>query len=70
MIDRTAVCVLYPCRHLGVVGVDVRLTDVEQILFSQQWGTLYSFMINEEGEVVIHPRLTSSAQVGTALTVC
>ena len=51
------------CRHIGVVGVDVRLSDIEQILFSQQWGSLYSFVTNEEGQVIIHPRLTPAAEV-------
>jgi len=52
-----------------VVGVDVRLADVEQILFSQQWGNLYSFMTNNEGEVIIHPRLTPAAQVWKKIDV-
>ena len=51
------------CRHIGVVGLDVRLSDLEQILFSQQWGSLYSFVTNEEGRVIIHPRLTPAAEV-------
>ena len=51
------------CRHIGVVGLDVRLSDIEQILFSQQWGSLYSFVTNEEGRVIIHPRLTPAAEV-------
>ena len=59
----TVVMYVCLCRHLGVVGVDVRLTDVEQILFSQQWGTLYSFMTNNQGEVIIHPRLTPATEV-------
>lgn len=54
-------------RHIGVVAVDVRLSDLEQILFSQQWGSLYSFVINEEGEVIIHPRLTPAAESTTDL---
>jgi len=51
------------CRHIGVVGLDVRLSDLEQILFNRQWGSLYSFVTNEDGEVIIHPRLTPSAEV-------
>ena len=46
-----------------MVGVDVRLSDLEQILFNQQWGSLYSFVTNEEGEVIIHPRLTPAGEV-------
>ena len=61
------ICVIHNlmmvCRHIGVVGLDVRLSDIEQILFSQQWGSLYSFVTNEEGRVIIHPRLTPSAEV-------
>ena len=46
-----------------MVGLDVRLSDLEQILFNQQWGSLYSFITNENGEVIIHPQLTPSAEV-------
>ena len=41
----------------------MRLSDLEQIMFSQQWGSLYSFITDEEGKVIIHPRLTPSAEV-------
>ena len=58
------------CRHIGVVGVDVRLSDIEQILFSQQWGSLYSFVTNEEGRVIIHPRLTPAAEVDNSVCAC
>ena len=61
--DMYCECTYLMCRHIGVVAVDVRLSDLEQILFSQQWGSLYSFVINEEGEVIIHPRLTPAAEV-------
>ena len=60
MYIRTCIII---CRHIGVVALDVRLSDLEQILFSQQWGSLYSFVTNEEGEVIVHPRLTPAAEV-------
>ena len=41
----------------------MRLSDIEQILFSQQWGSLYSFVTNAEGRVIVHPRLTPAAEV-------
>ncbi|ELU06451.1 hypothetical protein CAPTEDRAFT_215114 [Capitella teleta] len=45
---------------IGVVGIDATLEDLENLLSSQQWGTVYSFLINKHGQTIFHPRLKPS----------
>jgi voltage-dependent calcium channel alpha-2/delta-3 len=52
-------------RTLGVVGVDATLEEIEHFLNRHTWGTVYSFVINTEGETIFHPRLKPSEDVRT-----
>ena len=45
---------------LGVVGTDFVLKDIEDIVSNFHWGRAYSFLINKEGEVLIHPLVVPS----------
>lgn len=47
-------------RLIGVAAVDATLEEIENILTSQQWGDVYSFLINKEGEAIFHPSLSAT----------
>lgn len=48
-------------RLLGVVGVDITLDDIEHVLLSKTWGSVYGFLINRhDGDAIIHPGLKST----------
>lgn len=48
-------------RLLGVAGVDVTLDDIEHVLSSKTWGSVYGFLINRhDGDAIIHPGLKST----------
>ncbi|XP_021339819.1 uncharacterized protein LOC110441044 [Mizuhopecten yessoensis] len=47
-------------KNIGVVGVDATLDEIENFLTKHQWGTVYSFLINNKGETIYHPRLKPS----------
>jgi len=51
------------CRTIGVVGVDATLEEIENFLNRHQWGTVYSFLMNMDGETIFHPRLKPSETV-------
>ena len=50
-------------RTIGVVGVDATLDQIENFLTKHQWGNVYSFLINKEGETIYHPKLKPSTNV-------
>lgn len=50
-------------RTVGVIGVDVRLDEIENILTGYTWGSAYAFLINNDGETIFHPLLRPSTQV-------
>ena len=48
-------------RLLGVAGVDITLDDIEHVLSSKTWGSVYGFLINRhDGDAIIHPGLKST----------
>jgi voltage-dependent calcium channel alpha-2/delta-3 len=47
-------------RLIGVAAVDATLEEIENILTSQQWGDVYSFLINKDGEAIFHPSLSAT----------
>jgi len=47
-------------EYIGAVGLDATLQQIEDALLNQRWGSVYSFLINEEGRALIHPLLKSS----------
>lgn len=50
-------------RTIGVIGVDVTLDEIENILTGYTWGSAYAFLINNEGETIFHPLLRPSTQL-------
>ncbi|XP_069125986.1 LOW QUALITY PROTEIN: voltage-dependent calcium channel subunit alpha-2/delta-2-like [Argopecten irradians] len=50
-------------KNIGVVGVDATLDEIENYLTKHQWGTVYSFLINNKGEAIYHPRLKPSTNL-------
>ncbi|XP_028402985.1 voltage-dependent calcium channel subunit alpha-2/delta-1-like isoform X1 [Dendronephthya gigantea] len=50
-------------RTLGVIGIDVTLEEIENILTRYTWGSAYAFLINNEGETIFHPLLRPSTQL-------
>jgi hypothetical protein len=51
---------------IGVVGIDATLEDLENLLSRHQWGTVYSFLINNHGQTIFHPRLKPSTAVSSS----
>ena len=45
------------------MAVDATLEGIENLLNARTWGSVYSFLINKDGETVVHPRLKPSAEV-------
>ena len=52
------------CRTIGVSAIDATLEEIENFLSNRQWGSVYAFLINREGETIFHPRLKPSTNVG------
>ncbi|CAH1252963.1 CACNA2D2 [Branchiostoma lanceolatum] len=50
-------------KAIGVAGVDATLEEIENILVNDQWGSVYTFLINNEGETIFHPLLRPSTQL-------
>ncbi|KAK3089549.1 hypothetical protein FSP39_004513 [Pinctada imbricata] len=50
-------------KTIGVVGVDATLDQIENFLTKHQWGNVYSFLINTEGETIFHPKLKPSTNL-------
>ena len=51
-------------RHLGVVGVDVTLEQLETLMRHDTWGSVYAFLVDrDDGSTIIHPRLKPARQV-------
>lgn len=42
--------------------MDATLEEIENILTSHQWGDVYSFLINKQGEAIFHPALSANAR--------
>ncbi len=57
-------CSNFHFRTIGVIGVDVTLEEIENILTGYAWGSAYAFLINNDGETIFHPLLRPSTQVG------
>ena len=55
--------VIFLNRTIGVVGIDATLEEIENFLNRHQWGTVYSFLMNSDGETIFHPRLKPSETV-------
>ena len=53
----------FASRTIGVVGIDATLEEIENFLSRHQWGTVYSFLMNDQGETIFHPRLKPSTAV-------
>ena len=49
-------------KLIGVAAVDATLEEIENLLTSHQWGDVYSFLINKQGEAIFHPSLATSSQ--------
>ncbi|CAF0843774.1 unnamed protein product [Adineta ricciae] len=48
-------------RLIGVAGVDVTLDDIEHVISSKSWGSVYGFLVNRlDGDAIIHPGLKST----------
>jgi voltage-dependent calcium channel alpha-2/delta-3 len=47
---------------IGVAAVDATLEEIENILTSHQWGDVYSFLINKQGEAIFHPSLSTATR--------
>ena len=47
------------------MGIDATLDKIENFLTKHQWGTVYSFLINNQGETIFHPKLKPSTNVST-----
>ncbi|OWA52215.1 putative Voltage-dependent calcium channel subunit alpha-2/delta-2 [Hypsibius exemplaris] len=47
-------------RTIGVAGVDATLEEIEHFLIRYQWGAVYTFIINKQGETILHPKLKNS----------
>ena len=58
------ICSKFHSRTIGVIGVDVTLEEIENILTGYAWGSAYAFLINNDGETIFHPLLRPSTQVG------
>ena len=57
---------LFCCsRTIGVAGIDATLDEMETFLSHHQWGSVYSFLMNNQGETIFHPRLKPSTAVRT-----
>ncbi|XP_070196192.1 voltage-dependent calcium channel subunit alpha-2/delta-2-like [Littorina saxatilis] len=50
-------------KYIGVVGIDASLDVIENFLSKHQWGSVYSFLINNNGETIFHPRLKPSKKL-------
>lgn len=59
----TAAIPIVTNRTVGVIGVDVRLDEIENILTGYTWGSVYAFLINNDGEAIFHPLLRPSTQL-------
>ncbi|XP_071499643.1 voltage-dependent calcium channel subunit alpha-2/delta-3-like [Diadema antillarum] len=45
---------------IGVVGIDATLDEIENLIVNNQWGSVYAFLIDNEGETIFHPLLKPS----------
>lgn len=44
-----------------MAGVDVTLDDIEHVISSKSWGSVYGFLVNRhDGDAIIHPGLKST----------
>lgn len=46
-----------------MVGIDATLEEIENLLMNDQWGSVYAFLINNDGETIFHPLLRPSTEV-------
>ena len=60
---RTIVTIINYFRTIGVAGVDATLEEIEHFLIRYQWGSVYTFIINKQGETILHPKLKQSITV-------
>ncbi|CAH1773823.1 unnamed protein product [Owenia fusiformis] len=50
-------------QTIGVAGIDATLDEMELFLTRHQWGSVYSFLINKEGETIFHPFIKPSTKL-------
>ena len=53
-------------EFLGVVTSSLSLEQFEKLLLNDIWGTAYAFMIDIEGEAMVHPRLTPPSHLAAS----
>ena len=53
-------------RLIGVAAVDATLEEIENILTRYQWGDVYSFLINKQGEAIFHPSLSVASSTNVS----
>ena len=53
-------------EFLGVVTSSLSLEQFEKLLLNDIWGTAYAFMIDTEGEAMVHPRLTPPSHLAAS----
>ncbi|XP_064625749.1 voltage-dependent calcium channel subunit alpha-2/delta-2-like isoform X2 [Lineus longissimus] len=47
-------------KTIGVAGIDATLDEIENFLTKHQWGSVTSFLLNNQGQTIFHPLLTQS----------
>ncbi|XP_057289482.1 voltage-dependent calcium channel subunit alpha-2/delta-3-like [Hydractinia symbiolongicarpus] len=50
-------------QTIGVVAVDLSLSEIDKILSNFTWGDVYAFVINKDGQAIFHPALDPKSGV-------
>ncbi|XP_070555607.1 voltage-dependent calcium channel subunit alpha-2/delta-2-like [Ptychodera flava] len=50
-------------KVIGVAGIDATLEEIENLIVNEQWGSVYAFLINNEGETIFHPLMKPSSNL-------
>ncbi|XP_002735490.2 VWFA and cache domain-containing protein 1-like [Saccoglossus kowalevskii] len=50
-------------KVIGVAGIDATLEEIENLIVNEQWGSVYAFLVNNEGETIFHPLLKPSSKL-------
>ena len=58
-----------PYEIVGVVGVDVAIDQFTQEVYNFQSANSYAFMINNQGDVMTHPRFSDPGSIDSAIYV-
>lgn len=54
---------MFTFRTIGVVAVDLSLSEIDKILSNFTWGDVYAFVINKDGQAIFHPALDPKSGV-------